>query len=48
MALSTRSWISPSATHPKVLRLENGDYLTRAEFERRYQAMPFLRKAELI
>ena len=28
--------------------LENGDKLTRAEFERRYQAMPNLKKAELI
>ncbi|MEN9206432.1 MAG: Uma2 family endonuclease [Thermostichales cyanobacterium DRC_bins_46] len=28
--------------------LENGDHLTRAEFERRYQAMPQVRKAELI
>jgi hypothetical protein len=28
--------------------LENGDRLSRAEFERRYQAMPQLRKAELI
>jgi Uma2 family endonuclease len=28
--------------------LENGDRLTRAEFERRYQAMPGLKKAELI
>lgn len=28
--------------------LENGDHLTRAEFERRYDAMPDLRKAELI
>ncbi len=28
--------------------LENGDRLTRAEFERRYQAMPEHRKAELI
>jgi Uma2 family endonuclease len=28
--------------------LENGDRLTRAEFERRYQAMPELKKAELI
>ena len=31
-----------------VLPLENGDRLTRAEFERRYDAMPGLRKAELI
>ena len=30
------------------LPLENGDRLTRAEFERRYDAMPNLRKAELI
>lgn len=28
--------------------LENGDYLTRQEFERRYHAMPRLKKAELI
>ena len=28
--------------------LENGDRLSRSEFERRYQAMPHLRKAELI
>ncbi|ALF54925.1 hypothetical protein ACX27_22230 [Nostoc piscinale CENA21] len=28
--------------------LENGDKLTRAEFERRYHAMPYLKKAELI
>jgi Uma2 family endonuclease len=28
--------------------LENGDRLTRAEFERRYEAMPNLKKAELI
>ena len=28
--------------------LENGDHLTRAEFEYRYEAMPHLKKAELI
>lgn len=28
--------------------LENGDKLTRKEFERRYQAMPHVKKAELI
>ena len=28
--------------------LENGDHLTRAEFERRYWAMPGVKKAELI
>ncbi len=28
--------------------LQSGDRLTRAEFERRYQAMPHLKKAELI
>jgi hypothetical protein len=27
---------------------ENGDRLTRAEFERRYEAMPRVKKAELI
>jgi Uma2 family endonuclease len=34
----------PAAIPP----LENGDQLTRAEFERRYAAMPQLKKAELI
>ncbi|VXD16907.1 conserved hypothetical protein [Planktothrix serta PCC 8927] len=37
--------ISPSLTIPV---LENGDKLSRAEFERRYQAMPDVKKAELI
>lgn len=32
----------------EVPPLENGDRLTRAEFERRYMAMPELKKAELI
>ena len=32
----------------EVPPLENGDRLTRTEFERRYEAMPELRKAELI
>src|SRR5262249_11265415 len=34
--------------HGAIPPLENGDRLTRAEFERRYEAMPELRKAELI
>jgi hypothetical protein len=33
---------------PPIPPLENGDRLTRAEFERRYSAMPHLKKAELI
>ena len=33
---------------PKILPLENGDRLSRCEFERRYQAMPQTKKAELI
>lgn len=32
----------------QILPLENGDRLSRAEFERRYDAMPRLKKAELI
>jgi Uma2 family endonuclease len=31
-----------------VIPLESGDRLTRAEFERRYDAMPHVKKAELI
>jgi hypothetical protein len=41
----TTNLISPSLKIPK---LENGDRLTRVEFERRYQAMPDHQKAELI
>ena len=37
-----------AATSPPVPPLENGDRLTRAEFERRYEAMPEVKKAELI
>ncbi len=36
------------AVYDPVLPLKNGDRLTRAEFERRYEAMPRLKKAELI
>src|SRR5215475_7341546 len=32
----------------RIPLLENGDRLTRPEFERRYEAMPHLKKAELI
>lgn len=35
---------SPQVSPP----LENGDRLTRPEFERRYAAAPHIRKAELI
>lgn len=42
---STTSQFVPS---PPLPPLENGDRLTRPEFERRYHAMPELRKAELI
>lgn len=36
------------ASSVRVPPLENGDRLTRAQFERRYAAMPHLKKAELI
>lgn len=35
-------------TSTKLPPLETGDHLSRAEFERRYEAMPHLKKAELI
>lgn len=38
----------PGLPVPPVPPLESGDRLTRAEFERRYEAMPDLKKAELI
>jgi Uma2 family endonuclease len=37
--------VSPST---KVPPLENGDRLTRYEFEHRYQAIPYIKKAELV
>jgi hypothetical protein len=41
---------SPAAqsNRTRIPPLENGDRLTRAEFERRYRAMPGVKKAELI
>jgi len=38
----------PTEISDAIRPLENGDRLTRAEFERRYEAMPDLKKAELI
>src|SRR4051794_2440771 len=52
MAASTSRAIPVAPTEAPgeraILLLENGDRLTRAEFERRYEAMPELKKAELI
>ena len=42
---TSRSSVDLSGALPA---LENGDRLTRAEFERRYDTMPHLKKAELI
>ncbi len=38
----------PSVDKPAIPPLRNGDHLTRDEFERRYQIMPDVNKAELI
>jgi Uma2 family endonuclease len=48
MTPSTAAPTSPAAERDRVPPLENGDRLTRKEFERRYEAMPHLKKAELI
>jgi Uma2 family endonuclease len=51
MATATRPTHAPEPpvpASPPIPPLENGDRLTRAEFERRYDAMPDLKKAELI
>ena len=37
--------VGPAPTIPSLV---NGDRLTRVEFERRYEAMPHIKKAELI
>jgi Uma2 family endonuclease len=38
----------PNSNHRSMPALHSGDRLTRTEFERRYQAMPHVKKAELI
>ena len=48
MAVLTTTSMSMQTRDDVVPALENGDRLTRAEFERRYEAMPYLKKAELI
>jgi Uma2 family endonuclease len=48
MADSSTTSMSNVALADAVPALENGDRLTRAEFERRYEAVPHLKKAELI
>jgi Uma2 family endonuclease len=42
--ITSTTFSAPTTLPP----LENGDQLTRIEFERRYQAMPEVKKAELI
>ena len=46
--INTARVISAGAMLPAPPPLEGGDRLRRAEFERRYQAMPWVKKAELI
>src|SRR6478672_945884 len=48
MATITRTAAPEVAAPPSVPPLDHGDRLTRPEFERRYDAMPGLKKAELI
>lgn len=45
---SPRRSPTPGPQSSPIPPLENGDHLSRAEFERRYDAMPDLKKAELI
>ena len=40
--------LSRTVEQESIPPLENGDLLTREEFEHRYEAMPLLTKAELI
>lgn len=44
MAMKTTTGPTP----PTIPALEPGDHLTRDEFERRYEAMPHVKKAELL
>ena len=44
----SRKEANPEAAPPSIPPLQAGDRLARPEFERRYEAMPHLEKAELI
>jgi len=46
--METRTLAPSNPTRPAVPPLENGDHLSAREFLRRYEAMPELKKAELI
>jgi Uma2 family endonuclease len=46
--MSVRQTTPDTSPNGRLPPLESGDYLTREEFERRYEAMPHLKKAELI
>jgi hypothetical protein len=46
--VSINSAFSKSLSDETIPELEAGDHLTRREFHRRYEAMPNLKKAELI
>jgi len=48
MATVAEPRLQDKAVQASLPPLENGDRLTRAEFERRYDAMPDVKKAELI
>jgi Uma2 family endonuclease len=46
--VAATSLLSPAPSSTSIPPLENGDHLSRDEFERRYSAMPHLKKAELL
>ncbi|QFS44803.1 hypothetical protein GXM_02278 [Nostoc sphaeroides CCNUC1] len=48
MVNTSRSHPTPTDSTSDIPPLESGDRLIRPEFERRYNAMPNLKKAELI
>ena len=48
MAKDDKRMVTTPKKVVSVLPLENGDRLSRYEFERRYQAIPNLRKDELV
>lgn len=48
LTMTSSAQIPSIGENAQPLPLENGDRLTRPEFERRYHALPHLKKAELI
>ena len=47
-SLTEQQPVEQAKSEPPIPLLESGDHLSRHEFERRYEVMPHIKKAELV